>query len=137
AACAEALDIVPDLLAELRLVRFNICLGLGLQVGADKAVEVDREVLPVLLLVLDIVALDSSGIGLFIDRNAHFLNHDLAVSSDDGLQLLELDLGHVCGTLCLYQRKVLYLLLVRDHAHGIPGPIPPDVRTWALPGKLV
>jgi len=43
-------------------VRFDVSLGLGLQVGADKAVEVDREVLPVLLLVLDIEALDSSGI---------------------------------------------------------------------------
>jgi hypothetical protein len=113
--------------AELWLVRFNVRLGFGLQVGADKTIEVDREVLPVLLLVLDIVALDSSGVSLLIDGDAHFLDHDLAVGSDDGLQLLELDLGNV-GSLALYQRKVLYLLLVRDHAHGVPGPIAPDVR---------
>ena len=136
AACAEALDVVPDLLAELRLVRFNVRLGLGLQVGADKAVEVDREVLPVLLLVLDIEALDSSGISLLIDGDAHLLDHDLAVSSDDGLQLLELDLGD-SGVFSLDQRKCLDLLLVRDHVHGVPGPIPPNVRTWALPGELV
>src|SRR3989442_14346563 len=129
AACAEALDVVPDLLTDLRLVRFNVRLGLGLQVGAGKAVEVDREVLPVALLVLDIVALDSSGISLLVDGDAHLLDHDLAVSRDDGLQLLKLDLGYVGVVLSLCQRKVLDLLLVRDQVHGVPGPIPPDVRT--------
>jgi len=93
------------------------------------AVEVDRQVLPVLFLVLDIEALDSSGIRFLVDGDAHLLNHDLAVGSDNGLQLLKLDLRDAGAVLFLYQGKVLDLLLVRDQRHGVPGPIPPDVRT--------
>ena len=87
--------------------------------------------------MLDIVALDRGGIRLLVDRDAHLLDHDLAVGGDDGLQLLELDLRQVGAALGLCQRKVLYLLLVRDDVHAVPGPIYPDVRTGPLPGELV
>src|SRR5437868_3754703 len=81
--------------------------------------------------------LGSGVISFLVNGDAHLLDHALAVRSDDGLQLLKLDLGHVGGALFLYQRKVLDLLLVRDQVHTVPGPIPPDVRTRALPGELV
>ena len=118
-------------------MRFNVRFGLGLQVSTDKAVEVDREVLPVLFLVLNIETLDRSRIRLLIDGDAHLLDHDLAVSSDNRLQFLELDLRQVGSGLFLCEGKILDHLLMRYQGHAVPGPVQSDVRPLALPGELV